>query len=109
MRDSEGKMGFFGSIPVVGRLLFSSDRKTQTTRELIIFIKPTVFIQAGDAERAGAVIYSGLDDKTRTNVDQVLGVEPVAPEFMDEDAGDEAKPVEGPMPVRRGGGVHRRW
>ncbi|MBN2233932.1 MAG: hypothetical protein JW706_02205 [Opitutales bacterium] len=110
MRDSEGKLGFFGSIPVVGRLLFSNDRKTQTTRELIIFIKPTVFIQAGDAERSGAVIYSGLDDKTRTNVDQVLGEEPSNIGPAEPDAADDgAGRVEGPIPVRRGGGVHRRW
>lgn len=48
IRKVGGKMAFWGRIPLLGRLLFSSDRERELNRELIIFLKPTVFKNSGE-------------------------------------------------------------
>ena len=40
---SKGKTSVLGSIPIFGNWLFSSNREDNNVRELIIFIKPTVY------------------------------------------------------------------
>ena len=43
VRKTGGRMVLLGSIPILGKWLFSSKRDYEVNRELIIFIKPTVF------------------------------------------------------------------
>ncbi len=83
-RDSQGKMGFWGSIPIVGRLLFSSDRKGTTSRELIIFIKPTVYATSNAAAQDSARTFSGMAEPLLQDVQGIL----------DHDVSDFAEDVE---------------
>ncbi len=51
IRKVGGKMVFFGDIPWLGDWLFSSKRDREINRELIIFLKPTVFLSPLDAKK----------------------------------------------------------
>jgi general secretion pathway protein D len=48
--DSENRMAILGSIPVLGDLFKSNNRRT-TRNELLIFIRPTILRTTGDANR----------------------------------------------------------
>ena len=49
VREVGGKMALLGDIPFIGPRLFTSKRKKNTRRELVIFIKPTVYFGNEDA------------------------------------------------------------
>lgn len=49
IRNVKGKMAILGDLPFLGDALFSSDRKRNIRRELVIFIKPTVYFDSESA------------------------------------------------------------
>lgn len=51
--DGRGRLFFFGELPVVGDLLFGSRTKELQRRELLIFIKPIVMQDTGEANSRG--------------------------------------------------------
>jgi general secretion pathway protein D len=97
-RDTNGRLGFFGSIPVVGRLLFSSKRNNQTTRELIIFIKPTVFNDSKAASASAGKVLATLDPELGRVMDPgmqgVLSLDTGFQKDLDEANGMQAVPEE---------------
>lgn len=48
VRNIKGKMAFLGKIPFLGSRLFSSNRDKSIRRELVIFIRPTVYFGRND-------------------------------------------------------------
>ena len=48
IRNTKGKMAFLGNIPIFGSRLFSSNRERSSRRELVIFLRPTVYFDTGE-------------------------------------------------------------
>jgi len=72
-KDVGGKTGFWGSIPVVGRLLFTSKRKDHSTRELIIFVRPTVYSSSEIASEYGRKSAESLHAPLLDDFNEILG------------------------------------
>ena len=58
-RDVSKRVPLLGNVPVLGRA-FRSDTETLTKRYLLMFLKPTIFRTAGEAERLARDRYKGI-------------------------------------------------
>lgn len=60
-RDSDGKLWLIGDIPLIGDLL-NPESESNDRRELMIFIRPTVYFGPDDAYRHAQLINRNLDN-----------------------------------------------
>lgn len=51
IRDSKGKVFLLGDLPIIGDALFTSKTKTNTIKELVMFIRPHIITQPTAASR----------------------------------------------------------
>ena len=85
VRKVDGKMAILGDIPIIGSRLFSSKREKSIRRELVIFIKPTVYFGGEDV---AADIDNQKEKSSETlngMLDSYLGQEPEDGPTLDSD------------------------
>ena len=74
-RDVAKRVPLLGNVPVLGRA-FRSDTQTLTKRYLLMFLKPTIFRTADEAERLARERYNGiyrLQRETEVPMPEALG------------------------------------
>ncbi|MCG8528671.1 MAG: hypothetical protein MI748_19995, partial [Opitutales bacterium] len=104
IREVGGRMAFLGDIPLLGDWMFSSERDRTTNRELIIFLKPTVF-HTLDTYETHSKVHSERALENQPELKEFLNEKPTeeVPEALDaKEEGEAEKP-------RLSGNLKRRY
>lgn len=97
VRNVKGKMAFLGKIPFLGSHLFSSNRDRSIRRELVIFIRPTVYFGHDDIKSDLDSHLSDQSDSMKTML-KSYGIDSPGNETEIEDTDENSDELESLIP-----------
>ena len=93
-RVSQSKVPFLGDIPVLGAL-FRSETTTRQKRNLIVFLRPTILREEGEADEVARTQFKRLwEVNLGMNGEKTEGEQPERPEMEEMFEGNPLPPVE---------------